>query len=269
MIGQDKIIEKINKLTLDTFPRSILLLGESGSGKKTLINEVVIPKLNLPLIDITDSISLDVIYDIYLRSEPYIYIIDMRRLSVKKENAILKLVEEPLKNSFLILIDSNKNNIIPTIVNRCQVWELEKYSKETLQYFLTTKFDNYPDYFYLTDIFNTPGQLLNITTNDNVKEILSFIDTIINNIGTANVANILNISNRIDYKNDDNKKWNYEVFCKLLIHKIQKACVETPNLKSYRLFLETKNLVNDSNIPHINKQHLFENYLYKIKYILR
>lgn len=265
MIGQEKLIRKISTLTLDTFPHSVLLLGDSGSGKKTLINTIIATQLNLDVFDITDNISLDTIYDIYLKSDPYIYMIDMRKLTSKKENAILKLVEEPLKNSYLILLDSDKNNILPTIYNRCQVWEMEPYSKDILKQFLTE------DSYSLLEFCRTPGQIKMFQNQSStvINDIDKTVDKIINVLGNSNFANILNISNRMNYKGEDNQKWNYDVFCRILILKVKDAYLQNKNEKLYNLFIETKKLQNNNLIPHINKQHLFENYLYNIKYILK
>ena len=33
MIGQKKLIEKLKSYTIDSFPRSVILLGEEGMGK--------------------------------------------------------------------------------------------------------------------------------------------------------------------------------------------------------------------------------------------
>ena len=40
MIGQELLSNKINQYTLDTFPRSIILLGDTGSGRHTLCNDI-------------------------------------------------------------------------------------------------------------------------------------------------------------------------------------------------------------------------------------
>ena len=46
ILGQEKICAKIDALTLDSFPRSLMLVGAKGSGKH-LITEYVSKKFNL------------------------------------------------------------------------------------------------------------------------------------------------------------------------------------------------------------------------------
>ena len=148
--GQDKLIQKIYNLNLDTFPRTLMLLGEEGSGKHSIVS-IISDHLNLPIDDITESISLEKLNEIELRIEPHIYILSVNSISLKEENTILKFLEEPLKNSFIILLANGKDGLLPTILNRCQVWPLEKYKKVLLKELFPEASDD------ILDICNTPG----------------------------------------------------------------------------------------------------------------
>ena len=112
--GQEKICNQIDKLTLDSFPRSLMLVGSKGAGKH-LIVDYIANKFNLQVIDITTTLDQDSIEELYNRVEPYLYIIQANELSVKEENTILKFVEEPLKNSYIILLAETAIGILPTI----------------------------------------------------------------------------------------------------------------------------------------------------------
>ena len=46
IVGQEHIISLIDKSTVDTFPKSLILLGEYGSGKHT-ISDYISNRLNL------------------------------------------------------------------------------------------------------------------------------------------------------------------------------------------------------------------------------
>ena len=132
IIGQDKLLNYIDSKRRDTFPRSLILLGESGCGKSTVINYIS-DKLNLPLIDITDNINIDFITSLYEKPEPYIYTIKASNITIKEQNALLKFIEEPLKNSYVIIEVENLNQILATVYNRCQVLKFVPYSKKILQ----------------------------------------------------------------------------------------------------------------------------------------
>ena len=54
-----------------------------------------------------------------------IVIIDnINELSISGSNALLKILEEPPKNSLFLIICENKRSVIPTIISRCRILEL-------------------------------------------------------------------------------------------------------------------------------------------------
>ena len=120
IIGQDKLLANIDRLSIENFPRTLLLVGEVGSGKHLLCSYIQ-NKLSFPLIDITTSLSLETIEQAMLRVEPVIYLIDTQNISIKEENVILKFLEEPLKNTYIVLLCTSTNLLLPTVVNRCQI----------------------------------------------------------------------------------------------------------------------------------------------------
>lgn len=269
MLGQNKIINRINNLTLDTMPHSLLILGDKGSGRHTVFN-MMVDKLGLPCFDITNKISQDMIDEIYLKVEPIIYLIDINNITVKESNMILKLVEEPFNNAYMVFIGKTWANVIPTILNRCQIWEMERYSEEELKYFMSVLYDNYADYLYLIDFCTTPGQILYIKQSgaDTVQQMKSMAEKIIDYIGGANFANILTISDKIAFK-DEQDKWDYDIFVKVLHKTIKHRMIESYSKPLEKMFITTTQLLKDTEIPHIDKKYLFEDYLCHCKYIMR
>lgn len=269
MLGQNKILSKIDNLTLDIMPHSLLILGDKGSGRHTIFN-MIVDKLCLPWFDITEKISQDTIDEIYLKVEPIIYLIDINNITVKESNMILKLVEEPLNNAYIVFIGRSRTNVIPTILNRCQLWEMEKYSEEELKYFMAVLYDNYVDYLYLIDFCTTPGQLLHIKQSgtDVIRQMNSMAEKIIDYIGKANFANTLTISDKIAFKNEQDK-WDYDIFIKVLHKAIKHRMIETYSIQLEKMFIATSQLLKDTEIPHIDRKYLFEDYLCHCKYIMR
>ena len=155
IVGQEKLCKRIDRCTLDTFPRSLMLVGEEGSGKH-LLCEYISKHLGLPIEDITESLSLETINDIYLKVEPYIYTIMVNRISVREENLILKFLEEPLKNSYIILIADTEIGLLPTIVNRCTVFQLQHYKKDVLLGFVNGKSQD------VLEVAHTPGMVIKL-----------------------------------------------------------------------------------------------------------
>ena len=90
MIGQKKLIEKINNCTIDSFPHSLILVGEEGCGKHTVIKYIA-DKFSFPVFDITENLDLETIEDISLSTSPVIYIINGDKINERQENVILKI----------------------------------------------------------------------------------------------------------------------------------------------------------------------------------
>lgn len=55
-----------------------------------------------------------------------LYLENIERLSVPALNSILKILEEPPRNTLFFLTTSNINNVLDTIISRCRCYELKK-----------------------------------------------------------------------------------------------------------------------------------------------
>src|SRR6185437_9430791 len=59
-----------------------------------------------------------------------IVIEDAQLLTPEAQNALLKVLEEPPANTFIILGAETKESLLPTILSRCQIVQVEEESKE-------------------------------------------------------------------------------------------------------------------------------------------
>ena len=136
MVGQDKLVAKLKSYSLTTLPHTIMLLGDSGCGKHTLVKELA-EYLGLDVIDISNTISLDAILEINSRPIPTIYTIDCSLITERHQNIILKFLEEPSQYAYIFLLCTSKSMLLPTIINRCMIYEFEPYTRDVLSQFLT------------------------------------------------------------------------------------------------------------------------------------
>lgn len=247
MVGQKILLNKLNNISLDNFPRSLILEGESGCGKHTYCN-LIASTLNLPIEDITENLNLEYILELRARTSPTLYIIDSSNISIKEQNIILKSIEEPLKNSYIIILKNG--GLLPTIINRCQKWQFEAYSKEELSSFGII--DSY-------NICTTPGQLLNIKDTD-LDPIVSLADNIIDRIGKASIANTLSIPNKIALK-EEKDKFNFHLFNKILLSRILNKISIDNNIKYIEMYKVIFNYLNDCYAPKIDYKNILDNFL--------
>ena len=257
MVGQDNLLKLIDSFTIDTFPHSILLVGERGSGKH-LICSYIKDKLNLPLTDITNNIELDYINEMYSRSFPSIYIVDLMAVKEKQQNILLKLVEEPLNNTFIILLVENRGFVLPTILNRAIVLEVARYKKEDLEKFITSD-----DKESLLNIFHTPGQLMQAQITD-LKGLQELCYKIVDKMSVAAYSNALTIANKINYSNEMDK-YDIYVFFDMLVHCLFERYKASTDKKILSIYKETvKYRTQLLQNPSLNKKCFMENYLTQV-----
>ena len=259
--GQEKLCQKIDTHTMDTFPRTILLLGEYGSGKHTIVNYIA-NKFSIEVEDISDIITLETIDNISQRTFPKIYVIESNKLTIKNENVILKFLEEPLKNAFIIVLSESKYSIIPTILNRCQVWELSTYEQDFLSAFVK---DINVKNEVLMRVANTPGKVIEYQ-NYPLEDMTQLAVKIFNNIGKANIANALTLSRFVAFKNEKDK-FDFNLFLDILLMISVDRCRQNCELCT-QTYLLTVRLNNNKYLFNIDKKALFENYLIELKLLM-
>ena len=256
MIGQKRLLERINSYTIDTFPRSAIFIGDQGCGKHTLVNYIAENIIKLPVIDITDNLSNDLIDAIYRNPNPNIYIIDLNKLTEKSQNVILKFVEEPLNNSFIMLLCDNKNYILNTVLNRCIIFEFEKYTYDELKTFLP---EINLDKNIVINALKTPGKLKSINVNT-LNGIVELSLKIIDKLQLSNIGNALTISNYINFK-DEYDKFDLNIFLDILSYLMYNRFLTTNDkviLEMYKKLAEQRKSMLDL---RIDKRLMFEHLL--------
>lgn len=262
MIGQLKLLNRIDNFTWTTFPSSVIFEGDFGCGKHLLCTYLS-EKFNVALQDISLNITSDFILNCYINSLPMLYMIDINKIMSSKnnvvvQNALLKFIEEPPQEAKICILCEHKSQLLPTIQNRCQLFVFEKYSIEELESF--AEVDLLPELYY---IYNTPGKILSVHDVTVVTDIIQLVDNIIENIHKASVPNILTIINKLDLGTGSGYDINVFIsFMKYqLINKL-KLRSDDKYIKYYKL---TKRLSEQLLLLNVNKQLLIENYLLELK----
>ncbi len=123
------------------------------------------------------NISIDDIRELsrkfYLSSADYSYkvcIVDtIEDLNKSASNSLLKMLEEPPKNTLFILVSNNKQSILPTILSRCQKISFQRLNEEDLQNISVGLFEENH-----LDLLKSTGALT--SCDGSVKKLLNFLD---------------------------------------------------------------------------------------------
>ena len=257
MVGQERIKNKLKSYSLGDFPRTLLFVGEAGCGKRTLANDLA-AFYKIPLEDITESLSVELFDQIAYNPFPNFYLINLTSLTDEKQNILLKFIEEPFPSAYLILISENKLNIIPTVLNRCLVFEFEQYTKEELRPFLfCTGYEQYAD--TILEVCRTPGQLVNLDVKS-VPQIIDISEKIATRLKGANFANTLTIADKINYK-DEYDKFDINLFFDILTYVLKNKYIENCDLSTYTLYNKTVEFRKRLRDKRLNKEVFMYNFL--------
>ncbi len=123
------------------------------------------------------NISIDDIRELgrkfYLSSADYTYkvcIVDTTEdLNISASNSLLKMLEEPPKNTLFILVSNNKQSILPTILSRCQKISFQRLNEDDLQKISVGLFEENH-----LDLLKRTGALT--SCDGSVKKLLNFLD---------------------------------------------------------------------------------------------
>lgn len=253
MKGQDKLVNQIKSLIENNkMPHSILLIGPEGCGKKTLCREIT-EEMHLELFEIDDKIDAEFIAKTREKQAFVLYSINSSSQDIKAQNLLLKLLEEPCKNVFIILRATSTLNLLNTIQNRCIQFNFSGYAKDILRNFITT---NNSASQLLLEISNTPGDIMKMQ-NMPLSDMYELADKMFNKMHGANYANSLSILNRIAFKNEQNL-FDPGVFLRVLCYYLRESCIANRSYSFTKLLTILNDFIQNSLKPNINRRYLWE-----------
>ncbi len=197
------------------------------------------------------------------KNKKFVYIINLAEHMTKEAiNSLLKFLEEPNENVYAILTSKNINQVIPTIVSRCQILKIKSEDKTRLISYLNNK---EIDEKYLQILINFSISNKDLLSYYQDKNIINLIDKTIEyleNIEDKNKARYLLLTNIIPLtKTDFYARFEIDLLTLFLSESISYHSSSQTYLKSYENIL----IKIYNNITNINKC-LLE--IYKIrKYI--
>lgn len=273
MIGQTKLLSRFTDLIEeDKLPRFIILVGQIGSGRKTISYEIGrLKKCTCVNCGVKVDEVREIIQMSYTVTSPTLYILsDADSMSLAAKNAMLKVMEEPPNNAYFILTLQDLNQTLDTIRSRGSIFHMDAYTpEEILEYAkLTGKKDNTFDAFtteelgIVTDICETPFEV-NTILKHGVIEFRDYVQLVIDNIAEVSGANSFKIADKIALKDEDDK-YNLALFWKAFM-KICSDRLENEPFKYASAIKITSKYFQELFITGINKQSTFDMWLLDIR----
>ncbi len=253
MVGQHKNLMTIEYWKRNNkFPRFILIIGDFGSGRFTLSQEII-KCLNAQQIVLDKTISdvRKVISNSYEILDKFCYVIrDIDEMSVNAKNSILKVIEEPPNEAYFIMTSKNEELVLDTVKSRAFILHMQPYTEDELREFNTNE--------TILRYCNTPGMCIE-TDGIECTNLSGLVENILLSIKEKKGSTLIKYCR--DLSNKD-KSINYDLFWSILFKEITYSDIDF-NIK--KAFLNNLNdipllLKNKS----INSKMLLETFLLNV-----
>lgn len=134
-------------------------------------------------------------------SSPYkIYIIDeAEKMTIQAQNALLKTIEEPPSYAVLILITTNLDTFLPTILSRCIQLKMRPLDESAIQNYLTANF-SVPETkaeVYAAFSRGNIGKAIDIAQSENFQQFYDELLQILKNIRNMDISMLLSYVKKI------------------------------------------------------------------------
>jgi hypothetical protein len=264
MIGQRCVQQQIKAaMESKSLAHFIILVGEKGSGRKTLAKEVA-KWLKAEYAEVDKGVDAirAVIDDSYSIATNILYVIDGDSMSSASKNALLKITEEPPKTVWFVLTVVDIGQTLETLTSRACVYRLDNYTHQDISQFAGSedwRFPNFCSNKYEVDLLLKYG----------IDEFHKFVKLAVDNIDYVSGANALKIEDRIAFKDTDETKYDMKIFLQAFrtecIDRVQQFD-EYPDKMKYLDWIDvTTEKLAILRTPTINKQALFDMWVFDIR----
>ena len=241
ILGNEMIKEHFLKaIESHRISHAYILTGEEGTGRKSMANAFAMTLLcekggtepcmvchsckqalsgNHPdLIYVTHekpaSIGVDDIREQIndtIQIRPYssyykIYIVDeAEKMTVQAQNALLKTIEEPPSYAVIILITTNQEAFLPTILSRCVQLKLKPLKDFTVKSYLTEHLKVPEKDAELCAAFarGNLGKAIHLASSEEFKELYRRVMSLLKNVGSMDIGMLLDCIREIKEQNFD------------------------------------------------------------------
>lgn len=138
---------------------------------------------------------------------------DAERMLLASSNALLKTLEEPTLDSYIILLTPHFDQILPTIVSRCQKVAFSPLSDQDVLYHLSTKMEMQEARQYAALSYGSIGMALNLHSHPEHKKAQELLVKILSR-SAAHYVDFLSVLKELCsiYSKDSNESsWHKEV----------------------------------------------------------
>ena len=135
-----------------------------------------------------------------------IYIVDeAEKMTVQAQNALLKTIEEPPAYAVIILITTNQEAFLPTILSRCVQMKLKPLKDFTIKNYLTQNLHIAEKDADICAAFarGNLGKAIHLALSDEFRELFQKVMVLVKNVGTMDISMLLDCIREMREQNFD------------------------------------------------------------------
>lgn len=212
VIGQNHINKHFeNAIKMDKISHAYIINGEKGTGKRALAAEfakslqcqdvnsiktgracdscrscsqsdsenqpdikwITYEKTGIGVDEIRDQINNDIVIKPY-SSKYKVYIIpDGEKMTIQAQNALLKTIEEPPEYAIIIILTTNSDRFLPTILSRCMVLNIRPVKDSIIKKMLMYEYGvgDYAATTATTFAEGNPGKAIMLSTSEEFSDL--------------------------------------------------------------------------------------------------
>ena len=241
IIGHEEIIRHLkNAIQTEKVSHSYIFTGDPGSGKKLLAGtyamtlqceeggiepcghcdsckkaigknhpDIIMVTHEKPNVITIDEIREQIINDVDIKPycSPYkIYIVaNAELMNPQAQNALLKTIEEPPSYAVIILITTNQEAFLPTILSRCVQMKLKPLKDFTIKSYLTQNLHIAEKDADICAAFarGNLGKAIHLSSSDEFRELFQKVMVLVKNVGTMDISMLLDCIREMKEQNFD------------------------------------------------------------------
>ena len=256
MIGQRCVQQQIKSaIESKSLAQFIILVGEKGSGRKTLAKEIA--KMTDAEYAVVDK-GVDAIREII---DDILYVLDGDSMSSSAKSSLLKVTEEPPKHVRFVLIFTHSSQTLNTLTSRACVYRMYSYTHADITQFAGIEDWRYPNFCtnkYEVDLLQSYG----------IEEFHNFVKLVVDNIDIVESANALKIEEKLAFKDTD-KGYDMKIFLQAFrtecMDRVQDIVGRTDKMKYFDWVKITTKKLSLLRVSSINKQSLCDMWIFDIR----
>jgi DNA polymerase-3 subunit delta' len=213
-------------------------------------------KKKIVIRDISIDAIIDAIHSMALapdKSAKVLIIDDAHRMTFAAQNALLKTLEEPKDNRYVILVTHSANQLLQTIRSRCFVVQFSTVDESEIN-------EMYGETEYLDDMSGRPGFLYQIHNDDEFRNTVEQARHELQTLAQKKVYERLDMALELSKKDDA----YLQTFFQIWVYRIRAAAYKTKKFQLIKVADRVEDVLSKLSSTNVNKQLVLEDLLINI-----